>query len=246
MKRTILIIMAVMIIFPLSLQSQNENIKRAAKPGTTQTTSKYARSAGESASIPDQGVSGGAPCSPGFSNANSVCYLEPGWCTGSVLLADNQKLENVMLRYDLYYQQLQFVREKDTLAFAKPEEIQSFNLGGQRFINIRYENENIIKQGFFEVLSDGDCKLLLRRTVKYHVEPQASLTIDEDLFVRECSYYLLKDEELAKPVRACKKSVLCAFKDKEQEIKQFLDENDLKMNSCEELKTVVDYYNSLN
>jgi hypothetical protein len=154
-------------------------------------------------------------------------------------------MDPIMLRYDIYDQQLQFIRESDTLAFARPEEVKSFVLGHRNFVNVDYQKDNETRKGYFEVLSDGDCQLLARRAVSYHVSPETKPNLKDDVYVRECTYYISKNGEMAKPIKACRKGVLCAFSDKEEQVKQFMNDNNMKMTTCDQLKAVVEYYNSL-
>jgi hypothetical protein len=245
MKKSVLMILAICFFLPLMTWSQNEGVKQVKSPVTDDKKPMYDRSTKEMSMIQEQGSSGGAGCPAGLSSVNAACFLEPGWAPGRVMLKDKTLIDNILLRYDIYHQQLQFIRDIDTLAFAKPEEASYFVLDGKNFIYAEYQLDNIIDKGYFEVLSEGNCKLLLRRTVKYHVAPETNPNIEEDLYIRECTYYISKNGETAKPVRACRSGVLCAFKDKEDQVKKFMKDNNMKMNTCEQLKEVVAYYNSL-
>lgn len=245
MKRTMCMLLAIFFIFPLLSGAQNEGVKPVANPSKSQNPPKYARSTGEMSQIQKQGSTGGAGCPVGLSNADITCYLEPGWTSGRVMLKDNSILENQTLRYDLYHQQLQFVRDKDTLAFAKPEEVKCFMLGNHHFIYTDFQTGDVIGKGYMELVTEGHCKLLIRRTVKYHVSPESKPALDEDIYVRACTYYIAMNNEIARQIRVNKTSVLNAFKDKEAQVKQFMADHEMKMNSCEQLKAVVEYYNTL-
>jgi len=245
MKRSIFIILAALLIIPLITWSQNEGVKQVAYSDPVNQTSIYSRTDRENAIIMDQPSTGGAPGPTSLPMLNNSCYLEPGWTEGSVMLSNNSILENINLRYDLYHQQLQFVRDDDTLAFANPNEIKSFDLGKQHFIYTNYKSGNLVGKGYFEVVADGKCDLLVRRTVKYHLETDANPSLQQELYIRECNYYLSRNGETAMQVKISKSDVLAALSDKQQEIKQYMDVNKIKMNSCEQLKTVVDYYNTL-
>jgi hypothetical protein len=245
MKRTVLMILVCFIISPFISRAQNEGIKPVANPSPDQKTAMYSKNTREMADMQEHSTTGGAPCPTSLSAENSACYLEPGWATGKVLLKDNSILENIMLRYDIYDQQFQFIRENDTLAFANPEEVKSFILDGRTFIYREYQFEGVNGKCYFEVLSDGNCQLLVRRTVKYHVSPETKPNLKEDIYIRECTYYISKNGKTAKPIKACRKGVLCAFSDKEDQVKQFMNDNNMKMTTCDQLKEVVEYYNSL-
>jgi hypothetical protein len=50
---------------------------------------------------------------------------------------------------------------------------------------------------------------------------------------------------MAEPIKANRKSILCVFKDKEEEVAKFMDDNKLSGKTCDELKLVIAFYNSL-
>jgi hypothetical protein len=245
MKRSMYWILACFVLISVSARSQNEGVKAAANPLPVQNALMNSRGPEDLAMIQDNSTTGGSTTPESLFTRPDGIYLEPGWAAGRVMLNDNVVLDNLLLRYDLYHQQIQFVRGNDTLAFSKPEEVKCFVLDGRNFIFTGYQNNGALAKGFFEILSDGDCKLLLRRTIKYHLNSETGQNLEDDVFVRECEYFIMKKDNMAKPVRSCKKSVLCAFHDKEDQIRAYMDDNNLKMNSCDQLKQVVAYYNSI-
>jgi hypothetical protein len=245
MKRSILLILACILFFPFIARSQNEGIKPVANPVPVKQNPTPESNA-PLAVFQEQQGEGGGPSGPGIKAVNSILFLEPGWIKGSVMLNDMTRFDDLLLRYDIYHQQIQFIRRHDTLAFSKPEEVKYFMLGDKKFVYSDFENDETSGKSYFEVVSEGGCKLLLHRTIKYHPDEESGDNVKKDDYVRECQYYLeKKGDDPAKPVRACRKGVLCAFKDKEDQVKAYLDENDLKLNTCDEMKQVVDFYNSL-
>jgi len=245
MKNPVLIILACMMIFPFIARSQNEEMKTRSKVRVPMPNSEVQRTSQDIATLQGNDTGGGGAQASGISDQTSGLYLEPGWAPGRVLLADNSFIDGLQLRYDLYHQQVQFIQENDTLAFANPEELSCFVIDQRKFIYTEFNNKGIREKGYFEVLSDGACKLLLRRCIKYHLAPEKVDNLRDEIYVRECEYFLQKKDEPAKQIKACRKSVLCAFNDKEAEIKHYMKDNGLKMNTCDELKDVVAYYNSL-
>ena len=246
MKRSLALILACVLVFPFAARSQNEGIKPVANPQTSAQSTMHTKTTQQMSLVQEQGTTGGSTSPSGLSSSKGGMYLEPGWATGRVMLKDQSVLEYLQLRYDIYNQQIQFVRENDTLAFSKPEEVMYFILDDRNFIYAVFQQEGGgLGSGYFEILTDGDCKLLLRRTIKYHADPESKPGLTEEVFVRESEYFIIKDEGVAKPVRNCRKSVLCAFKDKEEQVDDFLEVNDIKMKTCDDLKKVVEYYNSL-
>ena len=173
-------------------------------------------------------------------------YLFDDFTDGKVVLADNTTMDDLKLRYNIYYHQMQFIRDEDTLAFANPGEIDYLKLNDQLFIYTVFIKDGEIADDYFEVLVDNDCRLLYRRMVKYHFAPDEESGKDpKEIFINCCEFYIKKGEQPATKVALTKKSVLCAFKDKEEEVSAFINTNRLKMKSREDLMMVINFYNSL-
>jgi hypothetical protein len=245
MKRSLVVILAIFLFYPLGTRSQNEGIKPVSNPAPAEKEPMHSRATREMAFINQQAPGGVSPCPAGLPSGNTSCYFDSKWASGRVMLSDNSIIEDVQLRYDLYHQQLQFIKDGDTLAFAKPDEVKCFMLGTHHFIYSGYILEDKQGKGFFEVVADGSCQLLLRRTIQYHGTPESNPDLQEEVYLRDCSYYISKNGNVASQVRLNKKSVLSAFSDKEEQVRQFMEENKIKMNACDKLVKVVDYYNSL-
>lgn len=245
MKNLSVMILACLVGLFFEARSQNDGVKMSANPSATIKQTSVSAASQNIVLIQDQPTTSGATMNESMAGTEGGMYLEPGWAPGSVTLSNNECIGDILIRYDLYHQQLQFIKDKDTMAFSRPEEASFFILNGEKFIYTDFLNGGIIGKSYFEVLSDGNCKLLLRRIIRYHLDSDIGTAGQDDRFVRECEYYLARPGETARPVKASRKTVLSAFSDKEQQVSGFIDANKLKMNDCRDLIKVVDYYNSL-
>ena len=244
MKAQVLIILAAIIIFPLVARTQIEGGKL--EPGTQSerqvTNPQLAQQ--DAASIQATQPSGGGTGNYMVYDQSGM-YLEPGWTKGYVVLSDKSMMEDVMLRYDIYHQQMQFIREDDTLAFSNPLEVDYLYLGQRKFVYCDYLSNNALLKGYFEVLHEGECPLYVHRYIRYHLDPEERPTLNTDVYVRECGYYVKKQGQPAEPIKPNRKSILCVFKDKETEVAKFMDDNHLSGKTCDELKLVIAFYNSI-
>jgi hypothetical protein len=244
MKKIRILILAYVIFIPFLARSQNEGIVPASNvPPTEKQTSHAVTPPKTDLTLTPE--SSGAPASMEAPLRNEGMYLEPGWTHGRVILTNQNILEDIPLRYDIYHQQVQFIRDGDTVAFAKPEEVASIIMDGRKLVYIEFSDEGKTGKGYFEVLSYGDTKLLLRRIVKYHEQRDPQSNLKEDVFVRENRYYIQKPGEMLTPVEFNRTSVLNAFNDKELQVQEYIENNKLKMKTLEEMKNVLAYYNTL-
>jgi hypothetical protein len=170
-------------------------------------------------------------------------FLYDTFAEGTVELSGGIAYEPVLLRYDLYFQQMQFIRGGDTLAFANPGELRKVVLDNRNFIYSAYRNKRMLDSSYFEVISDGSCRLLRRHYLKYHYA--APGVPDEEEYVYQTSLYVKKGTDPAMPLRKCRKAVCCAFPEKKEVIKDFIKTNNLKMRNTEDIIMVVEYYNRI-
>ncbi len=169
-------------------------------------------------------------------------YFGSEWPKGIINLRDGSTITERGLRYDIYADQMQMTDGKDTLALAKPEEINSLSFDGHTFIYQSYECSGLVKQGYFELLVTGKSELLLKRSVSFHIEGNGDGK--EKYLITEC-YFLKKGESPAIKIMCSKKSALEVFSEHRDEIERYMKETGRKVKTPEDLKVLVEYYNSL-
>ncbi|OQX73238.1 MAG: hypothetical protein B6D61_12720 [Bacteroidetes bacterium 4484_249] len=192
-------------------------------------------------------ASGGSPYVGVKQNYGEECsmYLDEKWSEGTVILKDKTVITDRLLRYNLYNQQMEFINDEDTAAFGNPSEIASINFDRHNFIYKDYVCHNELKKGFFEVLVNDDCELLLFRCIKYKyveqcADPNTELVMET--YYMEKKYFIAKDNEPAMQIPEKKKDVIELLSDK-KDIKQFIKKNRIKVYNEDDLKKLISYYN---
>jgi hypothetical protein len=244
MKISVLLILAVMIITPFNARSQNEGVKSSSTAQGGRTSSMNEINSPDLTVVKEYEQSGGSPGNYMVYDQSGM-YLEPGWSPGYVMLKDKTRIDEIKLRYDLYHQQMQFVRKGDTLAFKNPGELDYLYMGNRKFVYCDYNQDGVINQGFFEVLHEGKCPLYLHRSIRYHLDPEDRPSLSQDVYIRQSDYYILKDNQMAEMIKLTRKGILNTFQDKEAEVAGFMNDNNLSGKTCDELKLVIAFYNSL-
>ena len=145
-------------------------------------------------------------------------YLDDEFHHGTVVLIDNSTMDNLPLRYNVYYQQMQFIKGEDTLAFKDPEEIKSLRFNGRTFIYIPFDNDGVIGYSYFELMADGYCRLLVRRKVDYHEILDRKNCDQSQTYIKTSSQYLQKQGEPAQKCIKTSKGLCSYFKDEEEEM----------------------------
>jgi hypothetical protein len=123
MKAQVLFILAATMLIPFVARTQIEGAKPDPGGRPPQVTGQETINQDLASIQTSQSTGGGGAAGNYMVYDQSGMYLEPGWAKGYVVLKDKSMLEDIQLRYDLYNQQMQFVREGDTLAFSNPGEL---------------------------------------------------------------------------------------------------------------------------
>jgi len=172
-------------------------------------------------------------------------YLDDNFNKGKVVFSNETIWNDLMLRYNIYNQQMQYIKEDDTLAFAKANEIHELCIDDRTFVCTDFENDGVLNTGYFELLVSGECNLLLRRTVKYHLDGSGTENPYEEEYIKSSTLFYQQEGKPAQLLRSNKKCILKTFGDKEAEVNDFIKTNNLKMSSFQDIMMVVDFYNNI-
>ncbi len=168
-------------------------------------------------------------------------------------LTENNKV-NGLLRYNLYAQEFEMITNKDTLAIRAPLDIQSITLSNKKFIYGFYVDRELghdyLGSSYFEVLNEGDCKLLIRHAVniKNNSGPVAYNWAGDgsDSFVKSRKlYYQKMDGTEVKPLKKSKRNLKKIFTGKYDEIEKFIRGEKINVKNEDELIKVFTYFNNL-
>lgn len=171
-------------------------------------------------------------------------YLTPGFVTGEVVMANGAVIGDMPMRYNLYTQQMQYIDGRDTLAIGNPQEISYLNVGDKTFVYCAYKCGGEIKTGYFELLEEGECRLLKRWYARYHVKDQSPQSTDEcGVFYRDCNCFLQFGDRPATVVSQKRKTFLSSFGNQGEKIKKMMRLERLKTNQEDDLRKIVAYYN---
>jgi hypothetical protein len=153
------------------------------------------------------------------------------------------------MRYNIYTQQIQFIKDGDTMAIGNPENIKMIRIADKAFVYNEFLDGSIVKTGYFELRQDGNCRLLKRWKALYQVSEETSTNAgtpeETDVFITDCHCYLRFGNQPAFSVSHNKNELIGSFGDKADRVRDFMKKSDIKLKSEEDLKMVVNFYNSL-
>lgn len=146
-------------------------------------------------------------------------YYEADWSDG-IVFYDGEPYERTPLLFDLSIDKLITENSNGRPLQLISEKIKYFILNGHTFV---YLPENKIKEGFYDLLYNGQIKVYARR--KKSLQKKTSGSALEMKFEETVRYYILKKENYILIKR--KKDVFSALADHKIELKKFVNENHL-------------------
>lgn len=175
------------------------------------------------------------------------------WHEGKLVLLDNDTLRGD-IKYDLENNLIQIKSGKRVEAYSGRKilffEIYDTTIGDYRqFYALPYDisGSNYRAPVLFEVLHEGKISLLTREAVQYQTinsgptyfgGPRTRIVLVYD-------FYFLDNEGKIERFNKRKKDLLFYLRKKSNEIKKYIKDNNLKVDSKRDLARIIAYYNSL-
>lgn len=175
-------------------------------------------------------------------------YLNDEFISGSVYTTSKTQYANVLLRYNIYNDQIEFkTAENNIQALAAPETVELVEFGDYKLEYIPYALSKKIRRGFFELLEKGAASLYKKPQVffKDATQPGAYKEAEPAAFVRKADEYFIRIGLNEAQLVGNKKDLIAIFPDNQDKIEAFIKNKKIKTNNSEDLKELVKFYNSL-
>lgn len=174
-------------------------------------------------------------------------FLEDYWEPGNVVYNGNA-YDSIDMMYDIYADNL-IIQNFGLNGLPSPIEpygpyVQSFQLHGYHFIRLERDTIANIKEGFYNMMYDGDNAQLIIKRRKELVNSNEINNIGE-MFSEKDRFYIKKDGLFYQVKK--KKSIIKVLEDRSKELKSFIRTNGIKFNENPDFKIaeVVKYYDTL-
>ncbi|MBN1339695.1 MAG: hypothetical protein JXA03_10250 [Bacteroidales bacterium] len=206
-------------------------------------------------------------------------YLSRDFLQGSMLMKDSTLVGNVAFRYNIFTDQVEFfvIKEsglkdrivdddgnmfaarveyipKDTFTIALPFEVKEVVMGNRKMLYLLAikgkGGKNYLTSGYFEVLTDGKCQLLLRREVNIEVHSFVPYYgggggDGSSYFARYEKLYYRMESGPATHLRKSRRNLLRIMGDKKAEMSEFIRREKINFGSYVDLVKVFDFYNKI-
>jgi hypothetical protein len=176
----------------------------------------------------------------GYTEIEGSPYLNDAWSRGTVKAKHNGKTyELAKMRYDLYKDELEYEENQKPYRFGN--EITEFVTNDGIFRNGFPGTESLTARTFYQVLYDGNVKLLKRNTVRIQTEKLYSSATQTKRFMKEDALYLFKNGTVTR-LKKDKKALLEALGDKQADLEAFIKDQKLKITKEEDVLKVIEKY----
>ena len=179
-------------------------------------------------------------------------YLSDQWLAGNVYLKNGQFVENKPLKYDLQAQVIR-IRFNGVIKALKAPKIQRFEFAGPNdekrvFLNTdQFKDEGILPTGFFNILLEGALSLYSMTTlqlIKANYAPTHDAGEKSDSYLKSDHFYFGQEANVFK-IPKNRNKALKFFEGRAEVVKSFIQEHKLGFKKEQDLKRIVNFYNSL-
>ncbi|WP_276389559.1 hypothetical protein [Eudoraea chungangensis] len=174
-------------------------------------------------------------------------YLDDMYKTGTTIISNNSETKRLM-RYNAFSDEMEFLSKQDKpLKLLKKENI-VVELDGKTYKVYPYRYKGKKAKGYFNPLNEGEVVLYLQPRKK--LIPAENIEhgyddIDPAQYLNDFNYYLKKGDNSLEKIDLGKKDILYVLRDRHDELKTFIKENDLKLRKESDALQVIAYYNDL-
>ena len=167
-------------------------------------------------------------------------YPSVDWQKGSVLY-DGTWYHHLSIMYDIYRDEIVLKYPNSLPIRLFSERIQEFRLDDQKFARLQPDKDNVLKNTFYQVLTEGVVAVFASRQTR--IEENIVDNTLERSFITVDQYYVLKNGRFYLVIN--KKQLLSLLRDKRQSISQHLRKQKLKYKKEKErtIVEIVKFYN---
>jgi hypothetical protein len=175
-------------------------------------------------------------------------YLYDDWTKGEIVTNDGEVYKGLLLKYNANTDLLTFVYDKkdEPQKFAEPVRVFTLYADRERvFANQFPKIDGYKMTSYYEVLLPGNAMLLKKnKELLKPVRSETSRAVVDGVYVSRSTYYIYKDKQIYR-LKASRNGVLDLLSDKGNELAAYADSQNIKFERDDDLKKLVNYYNTL-
>ena len=153
-------------------------------------------------------------------------------------LMDGQPSLGLNMRYNMYDDEIEVKEDDGTITAFLRNTTTSFRIGDKLYRPFKFTEDGMTKDANFQVLVDGDIKLLKKRQIVL-VPPEKAATPNQRdraaKFIEHTDYYTVRGDGQPVPFKEKKSELLELFPEHASEIKSIIKEQNLKVKRQDDL-----------
>jgi hypothetical protein len=174
-------------------------------------------------------------------------YLSGNFVEGEVITSKGTSFKGVPLRYNCYNDILEYKKDDKPFEIMPKDQVSRAEFGGRVFCYLEYENGKGFNKSYFQILTGGKATLCVKYSISFFEREEVrafSESKPERFDDFKVTYWISLDKTLAKPILN-KNKLLDIFSGKKDEVERYISSQKLSIKSADDLKKIVDYYNTL-
>ena len=178
---------------------------------------------------------------------NGSPYLDSQYVPGVVITNEGVIYKDIPMRYNCFNDVLEFKKDDKAYDLMPKEKAARAEFGGQIFCYLPYEPASETNKAYFQVLTEGKAELCVRYRVNFYEREEAKGFADpkparfDDLLE---TFWISVDKGPAKKILG-KSQLLDVLSNKKSEIDSYISKQKLSVKKVNDLKKIVNYYNTL-
>lgn len=174
-------------------------------------------------------------------------YFFEDFTTGSFEMFSGRKTADLTMNFNIYENRVEYRTGGQTFG-VEPTNIRHFKLqkeGNTHLFKKGYESRRLDADQFVEVLTEGEVSFLIKHEVSFTEgggNSSYGSATKQSKYSGNKRYYFQKGDDVIYLRRLNSRRVLRHLDDKKG-VKQYVENNDLRMSNPDHIKQVVEYYN---
>lgn len=172
-------------------------------------------------------------------------YYEDNWLPATIYLRNNTYVKVEKLKYNLYQNELIFLKDGQPYVVAEKAKVDKFTLGNENFKGAFDGKEYL----FYKVIVPGKPLMLLEKSDCRIAKGQPSkgyVGATPDKYYTKKSIHIIKPDNNTVEINPKRATELLSYiPDKSADVESYIKMNKLKMRTLKDLIDVVNYYNSI-
>ena len=173
-------------------------------------------------------------------------YLSEDFKPGEVYTKDSVMYKGP-LRFNTYANEIEFIADDIVYWIAEPQKVIHAKIEKSTFVYIQPEGTGNDKGTYYELLVDGECKLLLKRNTEFLEAEPAKPYIDAKparFQMMKDTYFLQIDNALPQSITNMK-SIKNVISEKSSDISKYIKKEKISVKEKDDLIKLIKYCNSL-